>query len=68
MEGDDQATNHLPLFKYDLWKLKMLTYLKAMNMYLLDIIEKGIPSLLDDKVDILPCNELDDKQRLSIKC
>jgi len=49
MEGSDQQMNHFPHFKdemYELWKLR---YFKAKNIDLLDITERGILSILDDK-------------------
>jgi len=35
--------------KYDLWKKKMMPFLKAINLDVVDIIESEIPTSLHDK-------------------
>lgn len=37
--------------------------IEALNMDILDIIEKGIPSILDDKGDMLSRSKLNDNQK-----
>jgi len=46
MEGTatKQSPTTIKGMKYDIWKLRMLTYMEIKNMNMINIIEKGIPS------------------------
>lgn len=49
--------------KYDLWKLKMISYLEAINMDSLDIIQNGIHSLINDKGNMVSQSALNEEKR-----
>jgi len=50
MDSKEQSINHPPLYKdekFELWKLKMVDFLKYCNVDLLEVIEIEVSSLLD---------------------
>jgi len=57
MDFEGQAINSPSFFnreKFELWKLKKISFLEYCNVHLLEKIETGIPSLLNATGNLLP--------------
>jgi len=71
MEIEGWVVNNPPLFKgekYELWKLKIVTFLEFNNIELLEIIEVEIPTLVDATCKLLPRHAWSEDQRYTYMC